>query len=106
MASYFELARGEIKINTGSLNGVTKNPKRFTFVFGMDADKTPTIIGLGTNGTTYTAPSDSTYRYRVEGKANEYNTYEMVYDKANDTVDLYVNGIERISDFPGNEVAP
>ncbi len=64
MASYFELARGE---NVSINGGAVKTPKRFTFVFGMDADKTPTIIGLDTNGTTYTAPGDSTYKYRVEG---------------------------------------
>ncbi len=72
----------------------------------MDADKTPTIIGLDTDGTTYTAPSDSTYKYRVEGGANQYHTYEMLYNHLNDKVDLYVDGVKRISDFPGNTVAP
>lgn len=72
----------------------------------MDADKTPTIIGLGTNGTTYIAPGDSTYKYRVDGGANQYHTYEMLYKPSNDTVDLYVDGVKRISDFPGNTVWP
>ncbi len=97
LASYIEIARGK---NT------TKGEKRFTFVFGMDADKTPTIIGLTNNGATYTAPADSTYKYRVTGGADKYNLYEMVYDPATDTVDLLVNGIEQISDFPGNTVDP
>lgn len=97
LASYIELARGA---NT------TKGARRFTFVFGVDADKTPTIIGLNNNGTTYVAPTNSTYKYRVEGGANQYNTYEMLYDAVTDTVDLFVNGVERISNFPGNTVAP
>jgi hypothetical protein len=60
LASYFELARG-----TGvTINGVTKTAKRFTFVFGVDADKTPTIIGLDSTST-YTAPGASIYKYRV-----------------------------------------
>ncbi len=97
LASYIELARGK---NT------TKGERRFTFVFGMDVDKTPTIIGLTNNGTTYTTPTNSTYKYRVTGGADKYNTYEMVYDPATDTVDLFVNGTEQISDFPGNTVDP
>lgn len=30
----------------------------------------------------------------------------MVYDPATDTVDMFVNGVERISNFPGNTVVP
>lgn len=30
----------------------------------------------------------------------------MFYDPATDTVDLFVNGTEQISDFPGNTVDP
>lgn len=30
----------------------------------------------------------------------------MVYDPTTDTVDLFVNGVERISNFPGNTVDP
>ena len=30
----------------------------------------------------------------------------MVYDPATDTVDLFVNGVERISNFPWNTVDP
>lgn len=96
LASYFELARGE----NITLNGSVKAPKRFTFVFGLDADKTPTVIGLTTNGTTYTTPTNSTYKYKIVGGANQYNTYDMVYDPVTDTVDLFVNGVERISNFP------
>jgi hypothetical protein len=96
-ASYIEIARGK---NT------TKGEKRFTFVFGMDIDKTPTIIGLTDNGTTYTTPTNSTYKYKVVGGADKYNTYEMLYDPITDTVDLLVNGTEQISDFPGNTVDP
>lgn len=51
-------------------------------------------------------PTNSTYKYRVDGGANQYNTYEMVYDPATDTVDMFINGIERISNFPGNTVDP
>jgi len=29
----------------------------------------------------------------------------MVYDATTDTVDVWVNGVERISDYPGNNVA-
>jgi hypothetical protein len=72
----------------------------------MDIDKTPTIIGLTDNGTTYTTPTNSTYKYKVVGGADKYNTYEMLYDPITDTVDLLVNGTEQISDFPGNTVDP
>lgn len=78
--------------------------KRFTLVFGVDTDKTPTVIGLADDGATYTTPTASTYKYRVVGGANQYNLYEMVYDPATDTVDVFVNGVERISDYPGNTV--
>ncbi len=97
LASYIEIARGK---NT------TKGERRFTFVFGLDADKTPNIIGLTDNGTTYTTPTNSTYKYKVTGGADKYNLYEMLYDPTTDTVDLFVNGVERISDFPGNTVDP
>lgn len=95
MASYMELTVG---------TGVSGIPaRRFTLVFPIDTDRTPTVIAL-TDGA-YSIPNNSTYKYRVEGGADQYNLYEMVYDPANDTVDIFVNGVERISDYPGNNVA-
>lgn len=67
-------------------------------------DKTPTVIALADAGTTYTAPSASPYKYTVTGGADQYNTYDMVYDPVTGTVDVFVNGVERISDYPGNTV--
>jgi hypothetical protein len=44
------------------------------------------------------------YRYTVDGGADKYNIYEMVYDPLTNTVDVFVNGVERISNYPGNVV--
>jgi hypothetical protein len=84
---------------------VAQPAKRFTLVFPVDSatDTTPTVIGL--TDTAYSVPSGSTYKYRVEGGADKYNLYEMVYDETSDTVDVLVNGIERIADYPGNSVS-
>jgi hypothetical protein len=55
-----------------------------------------TFTGDGENaiGTTYT----------YAGGGTGYHLYEMQYDALNDAVDLFIDGVERVSDYQGNTV--
>ncbi len=99
MASYFEFTVGANVIR----NGVAQPSRRYTLTLGMDTNRVPTVYAL--TDTNYgTNPIGTPYKYTVAGGADKYNTYEMVYDPVTATVDVWVNGIERISDYPGNRV--
>ncbi|HYQ72843.1 MAG TPA: choice-of-anchor U domain-containing protein [Gammaproteobacteria bacterium] len=39
--------------------------------------------------------------YTLQGGGNDYHLYEIVYDPSGGTVDLFIDGIERISDYSG-----
>lgn len=64
----------------------------FEMYFDRESDGDPTV-GFRGGASTYTLDGvgDSTY-----------NLYEMIYDSNSGTADLYVNGVERLSDFAGS----
>ncbi len=66
----------------------------------MDATRTPTVYAF----TDADYDGTTSYKYTVTGGEDKYNLYEMVYDPLTNTVDVLVNGIERISNYPGNIV--
>lgn len=96
----------ELSVGSGVTvaGGSTKPVRRYTLTFGLDANKVPTVYGL-TDANYFTNPTATPYKYKVDGGADKYNLYEMVYDPANATVDVFINGVERISNYPGNNVA-
>ena len=61
--------------------------------FDMQADADP-VVQLYTSGGT--DPS-----YALEGVGSTYHTYSLVYDPAAGSADLFVDGVERISDYEG-----
>lgn len=68
------------------------------FQLGLSVDANDnTIFGLH-NGNNFTSVSGS-----VEGVG--YHLYEIVYDPATQTIDLFVDGDELISDFAGRNFA-
>lgn len=97
MASYLELSVGQ----TTAADGTVRPRKRFTLTLGMDSTRTPTVYGFTDADYDGTTP----FKYTVTGGADKYNLYEMVYDPATHTVDVFVNGVERISNYPGNAVS-
>lgn len=40
-------------------------------------------------------------QYTVTGGAGKYHTYEMFYNPSDATVDVFVDGVERISNYAG-----
>ena len=63
--------------------------------FGSDADGDPIVLLRDTLGL-FTGP-----RFTLQGAGSTYHTYAMVYDPDSGTVDLFVDGIERLSDHIG-----
>ncbi len=100
LASYAEFTVGA----NVTRNGLPQPSHRYTLAFGMDANRVPTVYAL-TDTNYSTNPTATPYKYTVTGGADKYNTYEMVYDPISTTVDIFVNGVERISNYPGNNVA-
>lgn len=96
MASYLELSIGQ----TTDANGNVHPQKRFTLTFGMDALRTPTVYAFIDGQYN----SSTTYKYTVSDGIDKYNTYEMIYDTTAHTVDVFVNGVKHISNYPGNVV--
>lgn len=95
IASYFEFTVGANVLRNGAL----QPSRRYTLVFGMDTNKVPTVYAL--TDTNYGSnPIGTPYQYTVTNGADKYNTYEMVYDPVTATVDVWVNGAEKISDYP------
>ena len=69
----------------------------------MDANRVPTVYAL-TDANYSSNPVGTPYQYTVTNGADKYNTYEMMYDPVTATVDVWINGVERISNYPGNNV--
>lgn len=66
--------------------------KRWIMTFGTDADGDPIVkVNDQADNRTFT----------VEGAGNTFNLYEMIKDPTDGTVDLFVNGVERISNILG-----
>ncbi len=64
--------------------------------FNTDSDGDPIIqFGDPYYGTLFGS-------YTIEGGEGANHTYSLVYDSVDESADLFVNGIERISDYTGN----
>jgi hypothetical protein len=76
--------------------------KRFDLVLGSDANGDPIaklvdfFTGDGQNAT------GSTYTFT--GGGSGFHVYEMQYDQLNTSVDLFIDGVERISNYLGHTV--
>ena len=69
----------------------------YGFAFGSEADGDPIVLlttgfdGLNAVGPTFT----------LEGSGGGYHQYDLVFDPVSGTADLFVDGIERISEYGG-----
>jgi hypothetical protein len=74
--------------------------RRYTIDWGSDSDGDPIIL-LATDfaGGVFTGPS-----FTLQGTGGGYHLYELVFDAVAGTADLFVDGIERISDYAGHTI--
>ena len=74
--------------------------RRYTIDWGSDSDGDPIIL-LATDSSegVFTGPS-----FTLEGTGGGYHLYELVFDAVAGTADLFVDGIERISDYAGHTI--
>jgi len=70
----------------------------FDMVFGSDSDGDPIVVlDDGTvSGGEIQGPS-----FTSEGSGGGYHLYELAFDATENSADLFVDGVERISDFTG-----
>jgi len=91
-----------------------ENPDRASFVdfidgatrwrmdFGADTSGDPIVLlqdGVDENG------NDTGTPFTLVGGGNGYHLYQLIYDPASATVDLFVDGSERVSNFAGMTTA-
>ena len=77
-------------------DGVTS----YRMALGAEADGDPIVLltdGGSTNGSTEATGASFT----LDGGGNGYHLYEMVFDPVIGSVDLFIDGIERLSDYTG-----
>lgn len=74
------------------INGTTQ----YGMAFGSQLDGDPVISLPDSNVDQFSGLS-----FTLEGGGNGYHLYELVYDPVADSADLFVNGIERISNYTG-----
>jgi hypothetical protein len=70
--------------------------------FGSEADGDP-IVQLHDGGGAH--PNFTGPTYTLQQAGSTYHTYALVFDPLDDSADLFVDGVERISDFPGFALA-
>jgi hypothetical protein len=70
---------------------------RWYLVFGSQADGDP-IVRLVTN---QPASAPSSYEYILEGQGAGYHEFDLRFNPANQLSNLYVDGVERITGYPG-----
>lgn len=71
---------------------------RWRMDFGSQPDGDPIVLlqtGVSAAG------DDTGLVFALEGGGNGYHLYEMVFDPASQTVDLFIDGLERVSNFMG-----
>jgi hypothetical protein len=73
---------------------------RFDIALFLDAAG-DTVVRLVTSGSPYAGLD-----YTLAGSGSSYHLYELVFDPATQTADLFVDGIERISDYAGFNFFP
>ncbi|MFC1597340.1 PEP-CTERM sorting domain-containing protein [Planctomycetota bacterium] len=88
---------GDAVNNHGSVHSqYTTGSRAFLMAFGSEADGDPIVslwndISDNFSGTAFT----------LQGSGGGYHLYELAYDPVADSADLFVDGVERISDFLG-----
>lgn len=70
--------------------------------FGSEADGDPIVLLFDGGGShpNFTGPS-----YTLQGAGSTYHEYDLVFNPVADTADLFIDGVERISNFPGYALA-
>ncbi len=85
--------------STGVFNSIfaqyVDGTNAWTMWFDIASDGDP-IISIG-----HADPEQAFGSYTVEGGAGSYHTYSLLYDPVLSSTDVYVDGIEQISDFTG-----
>jgi len=67
--------------------------EQYELVFGSIANGDPYVIAVGSS----TSPV-----YVLNNAGSTYNTYQLLYDAASDSADLYINGVEQMEDIVGD----
>jgi hypothetical protein len=67
--------------------------EQFEVKIGSDANGNPIVAALG---------SSLSPVYVLNNAGSTYNTYQLLYDAASDTADLYINGVEQMEDIVGD----
>ncbi len=77
-------------------------PRRYDILLGVDANG-DTVVVLPTTvalvGNMWTAPGAS---FTLVGSGSTYHTFELSYDPGTQLADLSVDGISRLTDYPGH----
>jgi len=74
------------------INGSTQ----FVMAFGSESDGDPIVSLPNDPGDQFAGAT-----YTLQGAGSSYNLFELVFDPNENSADLFVNGIERISDYEG-----
>ena len=69
---------------------------QFGMAFGSELDGDPIVSLPDSNSDQFSGLS-----FTLDGGGNGYHLYELVYDPIASSADLFVNGVERISDYTG-----
>jgi hypothetical protein len=88
---------------TGTLRIVSSNPvvfnlnlttgsEYYNLRFGSKANGDPQVVVVGSS----TSPV-----FTLNNAGSTYNTYQLLYDAASDTADLYINGAEQLENIAG-----
>ena len=80
--------------------GLSAASVNYYMAFGSQADGDP-IVQLVEG---FSSPNTLGPSYALEGSGGGYHHYEMRFDPLSGTADLFVDGIERISDYGGNTI--
>ena len=69
--------------------------ERSSVIFGSGSHEYDIFFGAQSNGDPIVSVGNISYT--LNGAGSSYNDYQLIYNAASDTADLYVNGIDRIS---------
>lgn len=72
--------------------------RRYLMNFGPDSDGDPTVLlGTGIGSYSNTGPT-----FTLQGVGSTYHLYELIFDPIAGSADLFIDGIERLSDYTGD----
>ncbi len=82
---------GSVEIDYGNGSNI------WVMVFSAQANGDPTVVlGTGFAGNAFTGPT-----FTLTGAGSTYNLWELRFDANAGTADLFVNGVEQLSDYSG-----